>query len=74
MLHTYLDKLAPWYTYVPYQMAHTYMPYSVAGMLLTDLKGRSAESADEVRGISDILLQRVSEGGPAVGEVTYVRT
>lgn len=38
------------------------MPCSVAGMLLTDLKARMAESEDEVRGISDILLKRVSGG------------
>ena len=37
-----------------------HVPYSVAGMLLTDLKARMAESSDEVRGISDILMQRVS--------------
>ena len=41
---------------------HECMPCSVAGMLLTDLKARMAESEDEVRGISDILLQRVSGG------------
>ena len=46
----------------------------IAGMLLTDLKARMVESADEVRGISDILLQRVSGGSeaPAGCEVKLV--
>lgn len=41
--------------------------FGVIGMLLTDLKARMAESPDEVRGISDLLLQRVSVNGRVVG-------
>ena len=48
------------------------MHLHIAGMLLTDLKARMVESADEVRGISDILLQRVSGGEPAGCEVKLV--
>ena len=51
---------------------HECVHLHIAGMLLTDLKARMVESADEVRGISDILLQRVSGGEPAGCEVKLV--